>query len=53
MKTNKITLTVSLLTLTGTALSGIFAINKTIDKLATSKGLLDERKKVEKENRFY
>ena len=45
MKTNKITLTVSLLTLTGTALSGIFAINKTIDKLATSKGLLDERKK--------
>ena len=45
MKTNKVTTTVSLLTLAGTVLGGIFAINKTIDKLATSKGLLDERKK--------
>ena len=45
MRGKNFTFTMSLLTLSGAALGGIFAINKTIDKLATSKALLDERKR--------
>lgn len=45
MNNKKITITLSLIGLTGTALSVIFAINKGISKLAASKGLLERKNK--------
>lgn len=45
MNNKKITITLSLIGLAGTALAVLFAINKGISKLAVSKGLLDKKKK--------
>lgn len=39
----KLTVTISLLSLTSAAFGGIFAINKAVSKLSTSKGLLDNK----------
>ncbi|MBS6396472.1 MAG: alpha/beta hydrolase [Clostridiales bacterium] len=43
MNNKKLTITLSIIGLTSAALTGLFTINKVINKLATAKGLLDNK----------